>query len=298
MSRRVSPARRRARGRGARDRRRSRARARPSCRPRRPGAPRSRARAIGVRPSAGTRRSARRASGGRRGPSTVTGWNVPSPTCSVTLATSHAARREPAEQRVGQVQPRGRRRDRAVARARRRSGSARVVGLVVALDVRRQRDVAARASTRLRRRARPTGGAERDLEQARRPPSVRARHERAGPHAAPPGRIDVARPDRSGFDALPSARHRSAARTSCPASPSSSPQPVATRSTSTRPPVSRLRPEEARGDDARVVDDDERARARSGSSEIAHGRVRRAPPPASSTSRRAPSRSGGGALRR
>jgi hypothetical protein len=68
-----------------------------------------------------------------------TGWNVPAPTCSVT---QDAARRERREQRLVEVQARGRRGDGARGARIHRLVAALVPGLRRVADVRRERNAA------------------------------------------------------------------------------------------------------------------------------------------------------------
>ena len=106
----------------------------------------------------------------------------------------------------------------------------------------------------------PDGRPERDLEQ----PVVvgaaeQADHERGGPVSRAARAVtSTSAPNLSGLLALPSARQTSAARTS-PGATSSSRTPDAPDEEDLDPPAGVALPaEEARRDDARVVDDDER----------------------------------------
>ena len=99
------------------------------------------------------------------------GWNVPSPTCSVTLRDLRAARAAPVQHLRREVQARGGRRHRA-ALACEDGLVALAVGRVVgALDVRRQRHVPDRARTPRRgRRRRGSGACARRIRRAPRSP--------------------------------------------------------------------------------------------------------------------------------
>ncbi len=177
------------------------------------GAPRARARAI-ASAAAGVTTYRSACIGWSSRSCTCTGWNVPSPTCSVIVAISQP-RREPIEQRLRQVQPRGRRGDGAVVPRVDGLVALRVLERIVALDVRRQ---AARGRTPSTRPARARPPASRARSRAdRRPERPRRRTQSAGslPGGPPRGTMSTSDPKRSGLLDLPSARQISTARV-CP----------------------------------------------------------------------------------
>ena len=162
----VSPRRRAARRRAPP----TRARATSSCRPRRCGRRRRACASIAVDASPRRPRTTRCACGARRGSRSCTGWKVPAPTCSVTLARCTPRASQRGQQRLVEVQRRGRRGHRA-GRAREHGLVApRVVGVVGVRDVGRQRHVAVALQQRERVAAEGAGGT------ARRPARPAAEH--------------------------------------------------------------------------------------------------------------------------
>ena len=234
----------------------------------------------------------------------MTGWNVPRPTWSVTLATSHPRTASRPSSALVMCRP-------AVGAATAPSMprvdglvALGVVGLVVALDVRRQRDVAAArgspASTGARREV-----PERHLEQAvvlgapEQRATRRATRRRACRRLAPQTSTSV--PNRSGLLAFPSARQTSRER----ASPGGDFDGFVVRRCADEEDLDlaagvALAAQEPARNDSRVVDDDERPRGQQ-LGELTDATVlgwARVPlSPGDRTSKRAPSRSSRRALR-